>query len=188
LDTRSSTLSSDQTECSARSAGFTLIEVVFALAIMTLAFSSILAVESGSITATTRAKQMNVVGMLAKNQMVETEYKIQGKKFDEIQKEESGTFDSPYQDYRWKTVISQITFPNLATMGGGKPGQDPGSSSGGSGNSMAGTEQLTQIISNYFSKAIRKISVSVLWKQGAKEKSFSLNTFWVDLNYEIPLN
>src|SRR6478735_4350708 len=83
--------------------GFTLLEVIIAMAIMTLAFSSILAVEMGSINASARAKQMNIVAMLAKNQMVETEYKIEGKKFDEVKKEESGAFPSPYQDYTWKT-------------------------------------------------------------------------------------
>ncbi len=169
-------------------AGFTVIEVVFALAIMTLAFSSILAVESGSINATTRAKQMNIVGMLAKNQMVETEYKIQGKRFDELQDEHSGTFEAPYQDYRWKTMVKELSFPNLAGMGGGKPEDGKSSSNAPQGGAAPGADQVTQIISTYFSKALREITVSILWKQGTKEQSFSISTFWVDLNYELPLN
>ncbi len=165
--------------------GFTLIEVVFALAIMTLAFSSILSVESGSINATTRAKQMNVVGMLAKNQMVETEYKIQGKKFDEIQKEESGTFESPFQDYRWKTNIKDLTFPNI--MGGGASAGGKSTDNASPAGAAPGADQITQLISGFFSKALREVTVSVLWKQGAKEQSFSISTFWVDLNYELNL-
>ncbi len=164
--------------------GFTIVEVVFALAIMTLAFASILAIESGSINATTRAKQMNIVGMLAKNQMVETEFAIQGKTFDEIPKEKSGTFESPYQDYRWQTKIKELSIPNFMGMAGGSSGEGKETTGGGS---APGGDMINQVISSNLSKAIRQVSVTVFWKQGAKEKSFALSTFWVNLNHEISL-
>ncbi len=83
------------------------------MTIMVLAFASILAVECNSINATTRAKQMNIVAMLARNKMIETEYKIEGKTFDEIKKEEGGTFAAPYEIYRWKTEVQgdQVSEP-----------------------------------------------------------------------------
>ena len=58
------------------------------MTIMVLAFASILAVESGAINASDRAKTMNIVQMLAKNQMIEWEYRIEGRTFDEVKKED----------------------------------------------------------------------------------------------------
>lgn len=160
--------------------GFTLLEVIIAMAIMVLAFAAILAVEQGSIKATTRAKQMNVVGMLAKNKMIETEYKMEGKKFEEVKKEEGGQFEDPFQDYRWKTVIKEITFPNLGSGGGG--------SSGSSATSGQAAEMVTRIITKFLSKAIREVTVTISWKQGSGDQSFSLSTYWVDLNHEFSLS
>lgn len=168
-----------------QSLGFTLVEVVFALAIMTLAFSSILAVESGSINATTRAKTMNIVGMLAKNQMVETEFKLQGKQFSEVAKDESGRFEAPYEDYRWETKIKEVNFPNLLSLAGGD--QSDKNSSGGTGTENSMAQMVGQTLTNFLSKGTRQVTVTVFWKQGSKEQSFSLSTFWVDLNYEVPL-
>lgn len=160
--------------------GFTLLEVIIALAIMTITFASILSVESSSIQATSRAKQMNIVGMLAKNQMVETEFKIQGKKFAEIPREESGQFEAPYESYRWKTGIKPLEFPNFNSLGAaGKQSQNSGG--------PIGIDQIAQIASNYFSKSLSLVTVTVFWKQGTQEQSFSLSTFWVDFTNAIPL-
>jgi prepilin-type N-terminal cleavage/methylation domain-containing protein len=156
--------------------GFTLLEVVIAMAIMVLPFASILAVEQGSINASAKAKQMNIVDMLARNQMVETEFKIEGKTFTEVKKEESGTFPEPYSDYRWKTVIKEIEFPKIGT----------GAAPGSQGQNQS-AELLTKLITNFLSKAIREVTVTVSWRRGSGEQSYSVATYWVDLNYEFKI-
>ena len=156
--------------------GFTLLEVIIALSIMVLSFASILAVESNSINATIRAKEMNIVAMLARNQMVELEYKIEGKTFEEVRKEEGGSFDPPYESYRWKSEIKEIKFPNLNPGGEKKEGEE-------GGNQYA--ELITKLVAKFFSKAIREISVTVFWKRGSSDQSFSVSTYWVDLNHEF---
>ncbi len=163
------------------SEGFTLLEVVIAMAIMVIAFSAILAVEGGSINATTRAKQMNIVAMLAKNKMVETEFNFEGKTFEEIKKEEAGTFENPYEDYQWKSVIKELTFPNLASLG-------KNSSQNSDGGQTQGAEMVTRILTNFLSKAIRQVIVTVSWKRGNATQDFSLSTYWVDLNHEIKIS
>jgi general secretion pathway protein I len=162
-------------------AGFTLLEVVIAMAIMTIAFSSILAVEGGSIRASVRAKRMNIVSMLIKNQMVDAEYKIEGKTFDEVPKEESGTFPDPFQDFRWKRTIKELKFPNIAAGIGAQPGQG-----GGGGESQMG-ETISRLMTNFLSKAIRELTVTITWKQGTTDQSYSISTYWVNLNNEFKL-
>ncbi len=157
--------------------GFTLLEVIIAMAIMAIAFSAILAVEGGAINASARAKQLNVVAMLAKNQMVDSEALIEGKKFEEVQKEQEGAFPAPFQDYRWKRTVKELKFPNFA--------------SGALGNKNSGNDMMSdmvgKIITNFFSKALRVLTVTVYWKKGKGEQSYSLSTFWVDLNHELDL-
>jgi type II secretion system protein I len=154
-------------------AGFTLLEVLIAMAIMTVALSSILAVESGSINASARAKQMNIVAMLVKNQMIKTEYDIEGKTFDEVEKEKTEAFEAPYETYTWKRVVKEITFPTI----------NPGSSDPNDTSVDQNAETMAKTISQFLSKAIREVDVSVNWKKDGKDQSFTVATYWVDLNH-----
>lgn len=169
--------------------GFTLLEVIIAMAIMAVAFSAILAVEGGAINASARAKQLNVVAMLAKNQMIDTEYVIEGKKFEEVEKEKSGTFDAPYQEYRWKRTIKEMKFPNLAGGKGKKPDQGNAGSSATGGNNRQTElgDMVGKLITNFFSKAMREVTITVTWTRGKGEQSYSVSTYWVDLNHEFKI-
>lgn len=159
--------------------GFTLLEVIIAITIMVLAFAAILSVESNSITATTRAKEVNIVTMLARGKMVELEYEIEGKTFDEVKKEETGAFEAPYETFHWKKEVKEIKFPTM-NFGGGK-----GTNASGDDNGGQYAELLTKLVTNYFTKAVRELSVTVFWKRGSGEVSYSVSTFWVDLNHEF---
>ena len=168
--------------------GFTLLESVIAMAIMVVAFTSILVVESGSIDAAARAKQTNIVAMLAKNTMVDIEYKFQGKTFDEFKKEDSGNFPEPYQDYKWKSSVKEITFPtlNVAALASGGANDSGGSAQPDESGNLA--ELLAKLLTNFLSKAIREVTVTVTWKKGTGEQNFSVSTYWVNLNHEFQLS
>lgn len=166
-----------------KEAGFTLLEVLIAMAILVVSLASILAVEGGSIEATIKAKRMNVVAMLAKNQMVESEFKIQGKKFDEVRKEETGTFEPPYQDYSWKMTVKELKFPQISDL---MKNEDANNSNQEQGANPQ-TELIGRVVTNYLSKAIREVTVTIIWKQSGKEQDFALATYWVDLNHEFSI-
>jgi general secretion pathway protein I len=171
-------------------AGFTLLEVLIALSIMVVALGSIIAVQGSAINASFRAKQMNVVAMLAKNKMVEFEGKLEGKSFSEAKKEDTGTFETPFQDYSWKTEIKEIEFPqlSLAVPSNDKDGGKDSARSGGNAQGANDqTEMIAKLISKYISKAVREISVTILWKKGSADQSFSVSTYWVNLNHDFEL-
>ncbi len=165
--------------------GFTLLETMIAMGIMLVAFSSILMVESASLRTSEKARQMNVVAMLAKNLMVEAENTFEGKPFNEVKKEESGQFPAPYEDFRWKRTIKELEFPNMSFGGGDK--KEGASSSSDSGQDQF-TELLTKLMTSYFSKAIREVQVTISWQRGSGEQSFTTSTYWVDLNHEFSLS
>lgn len=171
---------------SKRSQGFTLLEVLIALAIMVLILGSILSVQSSSLNATATAKEMNVVAMLARNLMSETETKLQGKGFGEVSDQTEGPFAAPYQDYHWKVEIKEVEFPKISF----NPAQSgSGEDSGGAADN--GTTDLVdtvlKVITNYFTKAIREVQVTIIWKRGNQDVTYTVSTFWVNLNTEFSL-
>jgi general secretion pathway protein I len=163
--------------------GFTLLETMIAMTIMMIAFSAILMVESASVNTSTKAKQMNIVSMLAKSAMIDAEYAMEGKTFEEVKKEETQSFPEPYNEYTWTRKVTEIKFPNLAVGGGGTGG----GTGGGKTNADSVVETITKLLTNYLSKAIRELSVTITWKKGTGEQSLTVSTYWVDLNHEFQL-
>ena len=171
---------------------------MIAMAIMVVALSAILSVESESIRASARATKMNVVAMLAKDEMVEYENKFQGKTFEEFKKEDGGTFKPPFEAYRWQATVKEIKLPSvnfaqaLAAMGGAGSDSSGGSTSDSNGAPSSSAtdlaEKLTKLVTNFLSKSIREVTVTVIWKHGTKDQKFSLTTYWVDLNHEFDLS
>ena len=160
------------------SSGFTLLEVLIAMSIMVVSFGAILSIESSAINVTNRARQTNTVAMLLKNALVQTEMEIEGKSFEEVQKEKSAAFDAPFAEYSWSWKVKEVEFPNLVPNSGdgsGDKGQDQSS------------EQFGRIVTKFLSKAIREVEVSVSWKKSEKTQSVSATTYWVDLNHEMAL-
>lgn len=155
--------------------GFTLLEVMIAMGIMVVTFGAVLMVQSGSLTASERARQMNAVAMLAKNSMIDTELAIEGKGFKEVKSEESGQYDPPYDQYRWNRKIKEIKFPNLIISSGEDESIQPQA------------EMLGKLMSKFLSDAIREINVTVTWQRGKGTQSYSISTYWVDLNHEFSI-
>jgi hypothetical protein len=151
--------------------------VIIAMAIMTMALSSILAVESGALNASARAKQMNIVAMLVKNEMIQTEYYFEGKTFDEVDKDKTQAFEAPYEEYKWRRVIKEVSFPTIT----------PGSLNPNSDSTDQNADTMAKVISKFLSKSIREVDVSVIWQKSGKDQNFTVATYWVDLNHAFDM-
>lgn len=162
-----------------KSAGFTLLEVLIAMAIFAVALASILMVQGGSINAADRARQMTVVAMLAKNKMLEIEAELDGKSFKEVGKEKTGKFEQPYQDYEWKQEVKEVTFPDLGDLSGKSEENEDG-------NSEA-ENKMGKLVADYLGKAMREVQLTIRWpgKEGFQE--YTVGMYWVDLNSEFRL-
>jgi hypothetical protein len=114
--------------------------------------------------------------------MIEIEYEIEGKTFDEVKKEDSGTFEG-FPDFRWSTEIKEVKFPSLNLQGPQSDGDK-----GGSQPVSDLVTLMTKLITNFLSKSVREVDVSVFWKRPGGEQRFIVSTFWVDLNHEFELN
>lgn len=171
--------------------GFTLLEVMIAMAIMLVAFSSILAIQSSSMSSALKSRQIHEVSMLARWAIAQTEVEISGKKFDELPEELSGTFASPYQDYTWTRKIVEVKLPNLQGLSKAVSAANAGESGGNREDdeqNSAIMEQMTKVITNFLSKAIRQVTMTVHWKRGAFDQSYDVAMYWVDLDSEFQIN
>ncbi|NDD91145.1 type II secretion system protein [bacterium] len=162
-----------------QSSGFTLLEVLIAMFIMVIAFGSIFSIQSSAIQVTNRAKETNTVAMLLKNAMVKAELDVEGKSFEEVKKEEAGSFESPFQDYSWSRKIKELEFPNLVPSAGGEDSQ---------GSQDQSSDLMGKLVTKFLSKAVRQVEVTVKWQKAGREQSVSTSTFWVDLNHEMALS
>ena len=88
----------------AASAGFTLIEVMVAVAIVALMLVPLLRLHLLSLDATVRAQDLTTAVLLAQGQMAAIgSFPDPG--------EETGTYDDPeLERYRWHSVVTEYTF------------------------------------------------------------------------------
>lgn len=167
--------------------GFTLLEVMIAIGILAIGIGAILVAENNSLDVTLRAKRMTTVATLARNTLVETEREIQGKTFDEIKKDSSGTFDAPFAEYSWDRKVKEITFPNVLRPDSGGS-EDAKDGAGASGKIDPGVERVVRLATQYLSKASREITITIKWKDQGKDQQFTVSQYWVDLNHEFSMS
>jgi len=123
--------------------------------------------------------------------MAQTEVEISGKKFEDISEDLSGQFDDPYQDYTWTRKIKEVKLPNLQGLSKAAEsasGGDAATSKDDEEKNSAIVEQMTKVITNFLSKAVREITITVQWKRGIQVQKYEVAMYWVDLNSDFQLN
>ena len=103
-------LSSAFSACSAvkKNFGFTLLEVMIALAILALVGVAFLRAQAGSIRLLDESNQISLATLLAREKMAE----LEGKGFPEAGKN-SGTGREAYPALRWEQVVTTTELPAI---------------------------------------------------------------------------
>jgi len=91
---------------SARSRGFTLLETVVAMAILTLALMAIFDLNSGAVMMHTYAKKVTVATLLARAKMTDLEQDLYDKGFPADDEDRSGDFsEDGWSSFKWRAKI-----------------------------------------------------------------------------------
>jgi general secretion pathway protein I len=121
-----------------RARGFTLLEVMIALAIISVALVAISGINSGAIDAHTYSKRLTIATLLARSKMADLEQELQSDGLPSDDSEEEGAFDEEgYPQYRWQAQIIRPktekidTSQLLALTGMGLTGADGANPLGG---------------------------------------------------------
>lgn len=147
--------------------GFTLLEVMVAIAILAGSLTAIMGLSGNSLIKSGRTQKILVATMLARQKMTDIEIDLEkarqkGEFPDE--RSEDGKFEEPNDDYEWKMEIKRVELP--APISGDK----------GSIQDMVG-KQLTKEIS----QTVRELKLTVLWKDRGEEQSIDIVTHIVKL-------
>ena len=147
--------------------GFTLLEVMVAVAILAISLSVLLTFQGNTLLVSGRQEYISIATMLARQKMVEVELDLEkgmlkGEFPDE--KAEEAEFDPPFEDYRWKMSIKKVELP--APMVGEE----------GSVQDMIG-KQLSQEIA----KTVRELRVEISWEELGALQSMEVVTHLIKL-------
>ena len=89
--------------------GFSLLEVMVALAVVAIALTTLLSLGNRSISAQGQIQRLTQATMLAERTMSEVETFYQLGRESEL--EHLGVFDAPFENYRWELVFSDTILP-----------------------------------------------------------------------------
>jgi general secretion pathway protein I len=186
-----------------RAAGFTLLEVMIAMAILAVALTGLTLALARSVRASQHARFMTQATFLARKLLVEQEndFITEGFKDDVAVKEEKGEFeDKAFQRFRWTRTTEKIRLPSAdqiqaaatkllqdkqSEAGQGKSSSSSGSSQGG--NLTSGMGGLLGPVKEMLEQGIRRVTVRVWWDEPAlPDQKVEVVTFYTDMR-RIPV-
>jgi len=94
--------------------GFTLLEVMVALAIISIALVSLLALGNRSIATHARLQRLTQATLLAQHKMAMTEVDARLGRLERTRQE--GLFPVPYTAYRWRLEFADTPLPAIRTV------------------------------------------------------------------------
>ena len=161
-----------------RDRGFTLIEVLVALFILTGAIMVIANTWSGNFMRMRKSAYINNAATLLSRKMVEIEAKYKEKALTEIPEDEAGDFGEANAQYHWAMKSKDLVLPDLSAL---IMAQNDGTAD----------EMLLSMIkqvTEYLSKAIKEVKVSIFLKRvGGKELEFSAVQYFVDYSKDFAM-
>ena len=181
-----------------RTSGFTLLEVMIALAVLGMSLSVLIRSQQLSVRAANRAKLMTVAVMLARYTMVEVEDKLFEDGFSDFDQTETGDYDEEgFKRYTYELKVDKVELPanvnaeSFSSMLGGGSGDDSSGSSSSSGSSGAGGSPAKslgsmligkqfELIKNVLEQSIRRVQVKVLWKEGSRTRDITVVGYFTD--------
>lgn len=162
--------------------GFTLLEIMIAMAILAVSLLALYSAVGNSLRASAMAEDTDQATHLARQKMAEVMMSLEedlsrGAFPDE--KEEHGTFEKPFERFQWSYALRKVELPVMKTPQGSEPtgSQGQGGQGGGSppgGSTTPGLEaqagNLAQIVSKKISESVRELKLTVSWGEEEREE------------------
>lgn len=157
-------------------AGFTLLEVLLAMAILTGVIITVSQTWSGNFNRLRKMTLSNNVAILLERKMVEIEAQYGNRSISEIPEEDEGDFGDDLPNYHWKLKSQKFQMPNLTAL--------MISQEGGANDMLI---SMIKQLSEYITKGVKEVRVSILVTQAKKTVSYDATTYFVDWNQELAL-
>jgi general secretion pathway protein I len=191
-----------------RRRGFTLLEVMIAMAILAGALTWLVVGVSRNIKAENHAKLITTANFLAREKMVDLEDDLYEKGFGEFEKDQEGAFeDKGFARFSWKAIVDKVELPSAEQLqtvlsnaqqarqtlqgGGTDPAlqqqagvNSPGGSSSSSNPLTAGASAISSqfgVIKDVLEQAIRRVTIKVTWTEGRAPMDVELVAYYTDV-------
>lgn len=178
-----------------RASGFTLLEVMVALAILGMGFMLLSEAHGRAALATIDARNVTIGTVLARGKILDVEYEIKKDGFGDYDKLIDGDFSEEGQPtYKWRAHIKKIEIPvgkvgeaanaglNLGGMLGGSD-EGAGAENLSNATSNMNTGMLTPIFqaaSDVFAQSVREMTLTVFFPEGGRLREMKITTHIVD--------
>lgn len=184
-----------------RSLGFTLLEVLVAVAILGLALSSIFSSEAGAIKVGNRARRTSYATVLARCKLGEIEEKVMKEGLPAVSASDTDECceGAEIEGFACDWSIERIVLPDQTEQEGGVLDDAAGSngaaadplngqslesmmSSGGA--SMGGLSEMAMsytypVLKSTIEEQVRRVNVTVRWQEGSRRHSFDVVQYLV---------
>ena len=142
--------------------GFSLLEIMVAIAILAISFLSLINFEGQSVAVAGKAEKLTLATFLGQQKMgevmIDLEKEIAGGLFPD-DKSEEGAFEAPYENYHWKWAVRKVELPAPAGGESGSPMQ-----------------MMFSAVAEQIAQAVREVKLTITWNDLGKEKSFDVVT------------
>lgn len=183
-----------------KQSGFTLLEVMVAVAILGLALTAIFSSEAGAIRMATRTGKMGTGALLARCKMLEIEEKIASEGLPAIFASDTDECceDAEVEGFKCEWEINLVVLPDsmFAPEGDDEDAAPPAAGGmdiplggggditemlggGGSGFGATAIQMVYPVLKPAFEAQLRRATIKVIWKEGSSEKSFEVTQYVV---------
>ncbi len=185
--------------------GFTLLEVMVALAILATSLVAISDVVGGALRNEVRARNLETASLLARGKMVALEDHYEWKGFATSDESDEGTFeDEGHPEFKWRLEITAphgtidadglmrsltgtdlqglLSSPEISKqLGGAQPTGGPQASGGGQPLAQLGPlgallQPTMARLAENVKKGLRQVRLTVSWPENGREESFEVRT------------
>jgi prepilin-type N-terminal cleavage/methylation domain-containing protein len=166
--------------------GFTLLEVMAAVAILALTLVVLLSLITNNVRATAHARLLTSATFLARGKIVSLEDGIIEKGFQDLDEVDDGTFrEDGFPEFGWSTAIEKIELPTdmaqkaQQVAGDTSQKKDPMQALTGMLGGMMG--MFIEPIRIGLEESVRRVTVRVFWTEnGRPEQSVEVVTYVTD--------
>ena len=178
--------------------GFTLLEVMVALAILAIALVGLIGRVARDTRISREVAMQDVATELVRYKMYEMEAFLLKEGFPELNDEQDGDFgEQGWPDITWEAVIEKVELPNISAMDElDKAGEDgastDGASGGGTGSPLDPSGQFDpsaaggmlgpyyETLKEVLEVSIRKVTVTVKWYVGQEPFEMVVACYFTD--------